>query len=84
MPGSSCSITLVGSAAEGPTSVTIAGSNTNPRATSVTVQPNAFTVGGTISGLVGSLTLQNNGSDPLTRMGVLLFPHRSRRAALIA
>lgn len=66
MPGSSCSITLVGSAAEGPTSVTIAGSNTNPRATSVTVQPNAFTVGGTISGLVGSLTLQNNGSDPLT------------------
>ena len=33
----------------------------------VTCSTNTYTVGGTISGLVGSVSLQNNGSDTLTQ-----------------
>ncbi|MBH1963754.1 MAG: midcut-by-XrtH protein [Comamonadaceae bacterium] len=64
-PGSACTITLTGTSAEGPTSILIGGANTNAITTAVTVLPNAYTVGGVVSGLVGSVALQNNGGDSL-------------------
>ena len=54
------------------------GQVTNANITSVTVTctTNTFTVGGTVTGLVGSLGLQNNGGDPLviTSSGAYGFP----------
>ena len=68
-PGNSCMITLASSAAESLTSVAVAGTNTNTLTVSVNVTPPpAYTIGGTISGLLGgALTLQSNGADSLTQ-----------------
>ncbi|WP_051235836.1 midcut-by-XrtH protein [Ottowia thiooxydans] len=67
-PGGACTITLTSTSAEGPTNVVIGGANTNAVSAAVTVAPNTYTVGGVVSGLVGSVTLQNNGGDSLTQL----------------
>lgn len=66
-PGGTCTITLTGTSAEGPTNILIGGANTNAVTTAVTVVPNTYTVGGVVSGLVGTVSLQNNGSDTLVQ-----------------
>lgn len=76
-PGSSCTITLASSTAEGAVHVSIGGSNTNTLAAEITVSPGAsYSVGGTVSGVAGANgKLQLNGADdlPLCNSGPFTF-----------